>query len=216
MGEEEKIAAPDGGAEAPAPGPDMGGIPGGFATAPAGRDVSIKQIYFIIGIVLIVLSMGGGFTGVDALGKEKAQMKEGAIRKSNEYLGPIYPLEEIRTNILSSMISIESKTKNNHNLVDEKDRVLEIKINLVLNHDDVIDEVNKRYPQIIDLLYELIHKRSYEELDSIPDQNKFKRLIKDELNAILSVAKVKEVYFEKFRIMPLQPVRLINLEKNKR
>ena len=97
----------------------------------------------------------------------------------------------------------------------EQEKILELKVSLVLNNDEAIDEVNKRYPQIMDLLFTLVHKKSYEELDSIPDQNRFKRQIRDELNAILSRGKVKEVFFEKFRIMPLRSMKVINWQKKK-
>jgi flagellar basal body-associated protein FliL len=224
MGEEEKApaaaAAPEGGAPpaeaGAAPGPDMAGMPGGMMPAKAGKDVVIPQLYFFIGIAVIILLIGGGLYGAYYLGHQKAVMREGAVRKANEYLGPVYPLEIIRANITATGAEAPPGTAvpaPEKQPSDRQPRILEIKVSLVLNANEAVDEINKRYPQIIDLLFYLVQKKTYEELDSIPDQGRLKREIRDQLNAILSQAKVKDVYFERYRIMPVKPVEVIKTQE---
>ncbi|MCK5708806.1 MAG: flagellar basal body-associated FliL family protein [Candidatus Aureabacteria bacterium] len=221
MGEEEKTAEVEGGATPDAETPDIGGapdvgIPGGFgATGGTGRGFFLSlKLMLIIGPVIVALIIGGIIFSY-SMGKRKGLFKEGIIHESTKYMGPTYPLEEIKTNIFKNMLEAEGLSNLDNNSPIQE-RVLELKINLVLNNDESIDEINKRYPQVIDLLFSLVHKKSYEELDSNRDQNRFKRLIRDKLNAIFDHARIKDVYFEKFRIMPLKPVKVINFEKEKK
>ncbi|MBN1522362.1 MAG: flagellar basal body-associated FliL family protein [Candidatus Aureabacteria bacterium] len=213
MGEEEKAAeaapAPDaGGGEAT---PDVGAIPGGFAPTGAGRGIflSMRLLFILVPVSLVVII--SGFYGSYYFGKMQSLFREGLIRKSNKYMGPVYPVEEIKTNIINASLGIDTSitaAENNKN-------ILELKINLVLGSDESIEEINKRYPEIVDHLFTLVHKKSYEDLDSFPDQNKFKRQIRDELNNLLSRPLIKEVFFEKFRIVPLKPVQVINWDEKK-
>ena len=219
MGEEEKDVAkevaPEGGdAGASGGAPDAGGMPGAFPTAGGGgRGVSISLKLIIIVTPIIVALIIGSIIWSYSLGKTKGMLKDGVVRKKTKFLGPVYPLSEIKTNIFSNPVELEQGNKEDTR--KQKERIIELKINLVLNSDEAIDEINKRYPQLIDRLFFLVHKKSYDELDSTRDQIRFKRLIRDKFNAVLKGARIKEVYFEKFRIMPLKPVEVIKLEKKK-
>ena len=209
MGEEEKVEgaapAPEGGGE---PAPDVGAtMPGAFPQAGAGRGIFVSLRLLIILVPSFVILILAGLYGAYSYGKIKSLYREGMVKKSNKYIGPVYPFDEIVTNLMNPIIGIDDTTLTD---TKDKDKMLELKINLVLTTDNAIDEINKRYPELIDHLFTLVHKKTYEDLDSLPDQNKFKRQIKDEFNNILSVPIVEKVLFEKFRIVPLKPVKVIS------
>lgn len=212
MGEAEKEAKGGAGGEAPAAeaapaaAPEAGGMPEGLGgTAAPQRGLFLSMKVLLVVVPLLVVLVIASVIGVYFYGRARGLTKDGSIIKANEYLGPVYPIEEIRTNIMNESVPAAKDQAPRADM--QISRMLELKVNLILNSNEYIDEVNKKYPSIVDMLIKLVQGTSYEELNSVYKQNRFKRIMKDALNNILDKAKVKEVYFEKFRIAPVKPAQ---------
>ena len=85
------------------------------------------------------------------------------------------------------------------NLADQKEvHYLKAKISLELKGKKITDEMNKRLPQIRDIIIELLSSKTYEELATLHGKEHLKNEIMIRLNSILKTGSVEHVYFTEF------------------
>lgn len=118
----------------------------------------------------------------------------GEMRKSNEYSRPLFPL-------MNNVINLRDP---------EIPKYLELSIQLAAREDAELSEFAVREGQIRDVVISLISKFRARDLDTVMEQRKLKRLLKDELNATLVKARVAEVYFTHFQIKILKKEKFIS------
>lgn len=117
-----------------------------------------------------------------------------ALQLKNRFSNPSYPILDLQVNLTD---------KNPKQYVD-------LSLNLILREDMELSECSAREAVLRDLLIYILSGYSASELSSPAELNKLKRLIKDEINAILSESRVTDIYFAKFNLKMLQPEKVIN------
>lgn len=108
-------------------------------------------------------------------------------RRQTKYSNPSYPILNLNINLNQTSVK----------------QYLSLSLQLVIRNNDEITECTINEPMIRDLIISLITKYKSEELSSVTEQNKLKRLLKDAINASLSSARVVDIYFCDFQIKNL-------------
>lgn len=85
------------------------------------------------------------------------------------------------------------------NLEDQKDtRYLKAKLSLELKGQKATEELNKRLPQIRDIMIEVLSSKTYSELATLHGKEHLKNEIMIRLNSILKTGTVRNVFFTEF------------------
>ena len=99
------------------------------------------------------------------------------------------------------------------NLLDSQPRMyLVVSLHLGVKTNEELSECAARESILRDLVISVVSRFKSSEIASAENMNKLKRLIKDEMNATLSKARVVDVLFSEYRIKILQPVRYVDSE----
>jgi len=77
-------------------------------------------------------------------------------------------------------------------------RYIKIDMELELSNGDVSDELEKRKPQIRDIIITLLSSKTYEQIDSSEDKEFLREEVKNTINGFLVKGKVLKVYFSQF------------------
>jgi flagellar basal body-associated protein FliL len=180
--------------EVPSMVPDLGGV---GTTKPAG-EITIKIWILIIVVVFIITP----YFFIYLYGYQKGcgsifQSSVNSVHLKSKYANPAYPILDLEVNL---------SDKNPKQFV-------KLSLSMILREDTELVECSAKEPVLRDLLIMLLSRYSSDELASPSELNKLKRLIKDEMNAILSESRVTEIYFTKFYLGILQPEKIIKLDK---
>lgn len=100
----------------------------------------------------------------------------------NKLVGPLVPLETFLVNL--------SGTDGN--------RLLKVNLELEVSGDGVIEEIEKRNPQIRDIIIILLSSKSYREVSSKTGKDELRAQIKDTLNSFLTKGNVVNVLYTEF------------------
>ncbi len=159
----------------------------------APKKKSPLKLIIIMVLVLAILGSGGFFAYKKFLAPKPKPAAEGEITAQGEKkessanakmpkFGQIFDLEPFIVN-----------------LADQKEtRYLKAKISLELEGEKITDEMNKRLPQIRDIIIELLSSKSYEELATLHGKEHLKNEIVIRLNSVLKTGLVKNVFFTEF------------------
>lgn len=99
------------------------------------------------------------------------------------------------------------------NLLDANPRMfIVLSLHLGLKTNEELSECAARESILRDLVISVVSRFKSSEIASAENMNKLKRLIKDEMNATLSKARVVELFFTENRIKILQPVKYSDSE----
>ena len=128
----------------------------------------------IIIIAAVVLLLGGGFLGFKSMGSGKDELPDPFL----------YELPD------QVMVGVRGTSHT---------RTLMCKIWLKLESESMVEEIEKKKPEFIDMLVRILQKYKIEELDYV-GQNKVRRDIEDEFNLNLDSGKVLKVFFTEFLI----------------
>jgi flagellar FliL protein len=79
-------------------------------------------------------------------------------------------------------------------------RYLKVDLELELTSNDVVAELEKRKPQIRDIIITLLSSKTYDQLDSQEDKDFLREEIKNTINGFLVTGKVIKTYFSQFVI----------------
>ena len=122
-------------------------------------------------------------------------------------LESMQPVSEYCRNALFPLRKIEV------NLLDVNPRMFMIlSLHLGVKTNEELSECAARESVLRDLVISVVSRFKSSEIASPENMHKLKRLIKDEMNATLSKARVVEVLFTEYRIKILQPVKYFDSE----
>ncbi len=148
-----------------------------------------KKLLIFLLLFLILAGAGGGaaykFLVLDKKGKEED--------KAEKIVEEIKNIEEvgIQYDLGSFIVNLADK---------DADRYLKISIVLEVQDEKVKMEVEKRLPQIKDVITTLLFTKTSEDLKTPEGLERLKEEILKRVNAILPIGGVKNVYFTEFVI----------------
>lgn len=145
----------------------------------------LKNKKLIVVMAALLLVLVAGMTTVSLILKTSPKKDSSVGILSSEWMGPIYPLE-----VIMNLKSGE----------DENLEYVEMNISLELDNDALLKEIESKKTKITDILLSFMGEKSSAEINSIPEQNRLKRRIKELVNAHLLSGRVVKVYFTGFKI----------------
>ncbi len=163
--------------------------------APAETPIAPKPILFIllsafnIVVVLavgILLYMGkkkeDGKPTIDQViaGEKDAQAADQA--KEDEFIGKVVPMETFLVNLAGS----------------KGGKLAKITMDLEVSNADVMGEIDRRKPQIRDIVIILLSSKSLEQVSSREGKDFLRDEIRDRVNSFLTKGKINKVYFTEF------------------
>ncbi len=168
------------------------------AAAPvdSGGNKGQKPTLFIILAILNMLIVGG-VGAMLYLGKKKeaAEPKiEHVIKgeaetthheeatETQDFIGKIVPLETFIVNLAGS----------------RGRKIAKVNMELELDGEKIAEEIEKRKPQIRDIIIILLSSKTFEEVSTREGKDFLRDEIRDTVNAFLTKGKIKKVYFTEF------------------
>lgn len=164
------------------------------AAAPAeggGSNGPKPIIFFIVTAVNMLFILGIGFMVYSSKKKEAAeptikdvikgehetQAKE--KEETDKFIGQLVPLETFLVNPAGS----------------RGRRLLKVNMELEVADSKVQEEIEKRKPQLRDIIILMLSSKSYEQISSADGQRRLREEIKDAINGFLTKGQVKQVLF---------------------
>ena len=162
-------------------------IDGENPEAPEAGEKKSKKLLIII-LVFVLLLLGGGGVGVyyyfwapKPPSAEELAKVEAEKNKKPEIL-PVFSLKPFVVN-----------------LADGKGRrYLKVSMKLELSNDELLDEVEKRQPQIRDVILTLLSSKTSDEVNSMEGKFLLREEIIKRVNTFLITGKITKIYLEEF------------------
>lgn len=152
----------------------------------------------IVLYALVVLNMAvvGGVGAMIYLGKKKeaehatiekvvegeAQAQHEEHQKPDEFIGKMIPMETFYVNLAGN----------------RGNRLLKVNMELEIESEKVIEEIEKRKPQIRDIIIIILSSKTFKDLESRKGKEGLRDEIKDAVNSFLTKGKIKHVHFTEF------------------
>lgn len=111
---------------------------------------------------------------------EQVEMIQPAL--DNDEIGPMVNIDEFIVNIIS----------------EDTAHYVKLSLTLELSNDDVMEEANKRMPQIRDAILLLVGNKTFEELQDLQGKKQVKAELKSKINSFLKSGKVKNIFLTDF------------------
>ncbi|PIE59706.1 MAG: flagellar basal body protein FliL [Desulfobulbus propionicus] len=148
-----------------------------------------KKLVIIIVAVLVLL--GGGAAAYFLFlkkeppaaerGNEQTEMIEASALDDND-IGPMVNIDEFIVNIIG----------------EDSAHYVKASLTLELSNEGVMEEANKRMPQIRDAILLLIGNKTFEELQDLQGKKQVKAELKSKINSFLKTGKVKNIFLTDF------------------
>ena len=174
-------------AKASAPAPDHGKGPSGGKPFILYALVLINMLV-VIGVGMMVVS-GRKKDAENAKAVEKVatgivegEKAEGEKKEEEDFVGKMIPLETFLVNL--------SGNRGN--------KVLKVNMELEVEGERIAEEIDKRKPQIRDIIIILLSSKTYAQLSSTEGKDFLRDEIRDTVNAFLTKGKIKRVHFTEF------------------
>lgn len=150
-----------------------------------------KMVLIILAVVLVLIvgAMGGGFymmwsklssLETAQVGDEETEVEEA----ETEAIGAIFPLDTFIVNLAD----------------DSGKRYLRVTMNLELKVAEMEAELNKRLPQIRDVILTVLPTKKFEDIRTVDGKLGLRNEIMARLNQLLSEEGVSNIYFTEFVI----------------
>ena len=168
------------------------------AGAAASGDAGGKGSKPILLYILVVVNMlvVGGVGAMIYLGKKKeaeqatlekvvegeAQAQAEEHGKADEFIGKMIPMETFYVNLAGN----------------RGNRLLKVNMELEVESEKVIEEIDKRKPQIRDIIIIILSSKTFKDLESRQGKEGLRDEIKDAVNSFLTKGKIKHVHFTEF------------------
>lgn len=184
--------------EAPAPDalpvmPDM--IVGGETVNK--YDIKVRLWILITAIILLIIPYFFFYRyGYQKGYSEIFSKNENILQKKTEYNDPSFNISEITVNLMDT----------------DSLKYLELSLRVTVREDNELSECVAREIELKDALITSISAFKSTDIDSVPEQSKLKRLMRDVMNATLQNSRVVDIYFNKYRIKLIKPENYINIE----
>ncbi|MEC9281876.1 MAG: flagellar basal body-associated FliL family protein [Bdellovibrionota bacterium] len=168
---------------------------GGGAPAASGGGGNSKPTLFIILAIINMLIVGGvgamlymgkkkeeAKPGIDNVieGEQETQAKEAA--EEEEFIGKLVPLETFLVNLAGT----------------RGGKLMKINMSLEVGNDEVQAEIEKRKPQIRDIILILLSSKTYDQVSNREGKDILRDEIKNTVNSFLTKGQVKRVLFTEF------------------
>lgn len=112
---------------------------------------------------------------------EQVEMTQSPAEDQTD-IGPMVDIKEFIVNIIS----------------EEGAHYVKASLTLELNNEVVLEEANKRMPQIRDAVLLLIGNKTFEELQDLQGKKQIKAELKSKINSFLKTGRIKNVYLTDF------------------
>lgn len=113
-------------------------------------------------------------------GEHEAQQKE--KEKDSEYIGRTIPMETFVVNLAGS----------------RGGKITKVNMELEVSNEAVIEELDKRKPQIRDIIIIVLSGKTFEELSTKEGKERLRDDIRDTVNPFLTKGSIKRIYFTEF------------------
>lgn len=147
-------------------------------------------------LVVINMLVVGGVGAMIYLGKKKeaqhatiekvvegeAQAQAEEKEKADEFIGKMIPMETFYVNLAGN----------------RGNRLLKVNMELEVESDKVIEEIEKRKPQIRDIIIIILSSKTFKDLESRQGKEGLRDEIKDAVNSFLTKGRIKHVHFTEF------------------
>lgn len=167
----------------------------GAAAAGAGSKSGTKPALLYI-LVVINMLVVGGVGAMVYLGKKKEaehatiekvvegehQAQKEETEKADEFVGKMIPMETFYVNLAGN----------------RGNRLLKVNMELEVESEKVIEEIEKRKPQIRDIIIIILSSKTFKDLESKQGKEGLRDEIKDAVNSFLTKGKIKHVHFTEF------------------
>lgn len=120
----------------------------------------------------------------DVIQGEKEDTQKAAQEEDVDTLGKLIPLETFLVNLAG--------TKGN--------KLVKINMELEVNSDKVVEEIEKRKPQVRDIIIILLSSKTYDQINTKEGKIFLRDEIRDTVNSFLVKGKIKSVLFTDFLI----------------
>lgn len=148
-----------------------------------------KTVLIVMAVVLVLIvgAMGGGFYMMwsklstlesTQVGEEEAEIED----VETETIGAIFPLDTFIVNLAD----------------DSGKRYLRVTMNLEIKAAEMEAELNKRLPQIRDVILTVLPTKRFEDIQTVDGKLGLRNEIISRLNQLLSEESVSNIYFTEF------------------
>lgn len=167
------------------------------AAAPAATaDSKGSKPILLYALVIINMLVVGGVGAMIYLGKKKeaqhatidkvvqgeAQAQAEEKEKADEFIGKMIPMETFYVNLAGN----------------RGNRLLKVNMELEVESEKVIEEIEKRKPQIRDIIIIILSSKTFKDLESRQGKEGLRDEIKDAVNSFLTKGRIKHVHFTEF------------------
>lgn len=166
------------------------------AEAPVAQSGPAQRPTLFIILALVNMLIVGGVGGLLYMGKKKeaarpsidhviqgeaeTQVKEAG--QEDEYIGTLIPMETFLVNLAGS----------------RGGKLARINMELEVSNADVQEEIDKRKPQIRDIIIILLSSKTFQQISTREGKELLRNEIKDTVNPFLTKGQIKRVYFTEF------------------
>jgi flagellar FliL protein len=102
--------------------------------------------------------------------------------KEEDFIGKLVPLETFLVNLAGSRGT----------------KLIKINMELEVNGEGVLEEIEKRKPQIRDIIIILLSSKTYQQISTKDGKELLRDEIRDRVNPFLTKGQIKRVYFTEF------------------
>jgi flagellar FliL protein len=167
------------------------------AEAPASSSAPQGQrptLFIILAIVNMLIVAGVGtllYLGkkkeaeratIDKVIEGEAKTQKDEAGKESEYIGTLIPMETFLVNLSGS----------------RGGKLARINMELEVSSTDVQEEIDKRKPQIRDIIIILLSSKTFQQISTREGKEQLRNEIKDTVNPFLTKGQIKRVYFTEF------------------
>ncbi len=118
----------------------------------------------------------------DVIAGEHAAQQEDAPIDEKEFVGTMVPMEMFLVNLSGA----------------NGRKLLKVLMELEVEGQKVQEEIEKRKPQIRDIIITLLSSKSYEQVSSVEGKEYLREEVRDTVNSFLTKGKIKRVLFTEF------------------
>jgi flagellar protein FliL len=115
-------------------------------------------------------------------GEKESQDRKTADDSGEDYIGKLVPMETFLVNLAG--------TRGN--------KLVKISMDLEVDGPKVEDEIDKRKPQIRDIIIILLSSKTYDQMTTKEGKEKLRDEVRDTVNSFLTKGQIKKVYFTDF------------------
>lgn len=113
-------------------------------------------------------------------GESKAQDEEKS--SAEDFIGKMIPMETFYVNLAGNRGS----------------RLLKVNMELEIENDKVVEEIDKRKPQVRDIIIIILSSKTFKDLETREGKGALRDEIRDAVNSFLTKGKIKHVHFTEF------------------